>query len=240
MNKRKIVLVGKSCTGKDTIAELLKELGFKKPVSHTSRPKRDYEVNGQHYHFISREEFEQMKVGHKFIETDEFNGWYYGITEDEFKGSDLFILTPRGLKQICKTYHLKELLIIYVEASVCLRKQRNDERADTHDSIERRWMNDDIDFENMEQWGENWAMKVSVQDTNAFADFIKAIVETYGHKQKFDVQLRFPEDMHIDFQETDEGHKQVMILDNMKKWLSIPGNMASLMNTGEFSSFKDI
>ena len=52
-----LVLMGKSCSGKDTIANELVKYGYEKFVSYTTRPMRDDEIQDQTYHFISEDEF---------------------------------------------------------------------------------------------------------------------------------------------------------------------------------------
>lgn len=47
----------------------------------TTRPKRDYEVDGRDYHFVSsREKMEKDIQGHKFIEAGQYNGHLYGTS----------------------------------------------------------------------------------------------------------------------------------------------------------------
>ena len=53
-----LVLMGKSCSGKDTITnELINKHGYEKFVPYTTRPMRDGEIQDQTYHFISEDEF---------------------------------------------------------------------------------------------------------------------------------------------------------------------------------------
>lgn len=75
-----IVLTGPSGVGKGT---LVKTLLHRYPelflsVSATTRAPRPGEVNGQHYYFISRNEFERMVAEGEFLEWAEFAGNYYG------------------------------------------------------------------------------------------------------------------------------------------------------------------
>ncbi len=50
-------------------------------VSDTTRPKRDYEVDGRDYHFVvSREQMESDIQEHKFIEAGQYNGHLYGTS----------------------------------------------------------------------------------------------------------------------------------------------------------------
>ena len=47
-------------------------------VSYTTRKPRGAEVDGQNYHFVSREEFEAMLARGEFLEHAEVFGNYYG------------------------------------------------------------------------------------------------------------------------------------------------------------------
>lgn len=47
-------------------------------VSVTTRRKRPYEVDGEHYHFVDRREFERLKQGGGLLEWAEFAGNLYG------------------------------------------------------------------------------------------------------------------------------------------------------------------
>lgn len=50
-------------------------------VPHTTRPKRQYEVDGRDYHFVqSREAMEQDIQNHKFIEAGQYNDNLYGTS----------------------------------------------------------------------------------------------------------------------------------------------------------------
>ena len=66
-----IVLVGKAATGKDEIeTQLEKNFGVRRLVSHTSRPKRDGEVDGENYYFTTKQVIDKMiKEGHTIEHT---------------------------------------------------------------------------------------------------------------------------------------------------------------------------
>lgn len=51
----------------------------------TSRTKKDSEINGQDYHFISRAQFEADIVNRKFVEHGEYEKAYYGTTLDAIR-----------------------------------------------------------------------------------------------------------------------------------------------------------
>lgn len=81
MNKGLLFVVSAPAgCGKDTILEQL----FKKTdtvgysVSATTRAPREGEVDGVHYHFRTRDEFERMIKGGEVLEYTEYCGNYYG------------------------------------------------------------------------------------------------------------------------------------------------------------------
>ena len=64
---------------------LLKEVRSRLPqlavaVSHTTRVARPGEVDGEHYHFISKDEFSRMKNAREFLEHAEVFGNFYGTS----------------------------------------------------------------------------------------------------------------------------------------------------------------
>jgi guanylate kinase len=74
------VLSAPSGTGKSTIARAvvagMEELEFS--VSYTTRPPRPEETDGKDYHFIGREQFEEMAESGAFLEWAEVFGNLYG------------------------------------------------------------------------------------------------------------------------------------------------------------------
>lgn len=56
------------------------------PTEDTTRPKRDYEVDGRDYHFVmSREQMEKDIQEHKFIEAGQYNDNLYGTSVQSVK-----------------------------------------------------------------------------------------------------------------------------------------------------------
>lgn len=53
---------------------------FGHSVSHTTRAPRAGEVDGVAYHFVTVEQFQQLKAEEKFVETAEVHGRFYGTT----------------------------------------------------------------------------------------------------------------------------------------------------------------
>lgn len=172
---KKIVLIGKSCSGKSTLANQLAEYGFTAQLSTTSRPMREYEKQNIDYRFVSKEQFEDAIKVNAFIEVDNFNGWYYGLTHEDFNAADILLLTPRGLQKYLDIFPREKFIIIYIETSTKLRVDRIAGRGDVHDSASRRWVSDEIDFENWEQWGMPWDLKISVQTENSIQTLLNIL-----------------------------------------------------------------
>lgn len=74
------MLSGPSGTGKDSVVELLmeRESGLRFSVSATTRHPRPGEVDGVHYHFVSREEFSRMISAGEMLEYTTYSGNLYG------------------------------------------------------------------------------------------------------------------------------------------------------------------
>uniref|UniRef100_A0A914NXH9 Guanylate kinase-like domain-containing protein n=1 Tax=Meloidogyne incognita TaxID=6306 RepID=A0A914NXH9_MELIC len=79
-----IIISGPSGGGKSTIlAKAMKEYpdAFAFSVSHTTRKPRDGELDGQHYYFIEKSEFERMIKDGEFLEHAQFGGNFYGTSK---------------------------------------------------------------------------------------------------------------------------------------------------------------
>uniref|UniRef100_A0A2I3HCJ8 Disks large homolog 1 n=1 Tax=Nomascus leucogenys TaxID=61853 RepID=A0A2I3HCJ8_NOMLE len=78
---RPVIVLGpmKDRINDDLISEFPDKFGS--CVPHTTRPKRDYEVDGRDYHFVtSREQMEKDIQEHKFIEAGQYNNHLYGTS----------------------------------------------------------------------------------------------------------------------------------------------------------------
>ena len=61
-------LSGSSGSGKTTLLDLLsRDLAINISVSYTTREKREYEVDGLHYYFVSKDEFDSLINNDTFI-----------------------------------------------------------------------------------------------------------------------------------------------------------------------------
>lgn len=151
-----LVLMGKSCSGKDTIANELVKYGYENLVSYTTRPMRDDEIQDQTYHFISEDEFINKINNGFFLEYRKYlsanaNGlWYYGTAKEDYEKESkmISILTPDGVNTlISKGINPK---VIYIYANQITIKNRLLKRGDNKEEAERRMKADNVDFRGAE------------------------------------------------------------------------------------------
>lgn len=150
-----IVLIGKSGSGKSTIADILcKQHGFNKIITTTTRPKRRGEKQDVDYHFVNQQDFDKLAEQGAFIEIKKYevaNGevWYYGSPYDDIKESgdkDIIILTPEGCRNVIDNIGRDGIKVIYIYANRRALESRLSKRGDSKDEIDRRMRQDQEDF----------------------------------------------------------------------------------------------
>ena len=122
MKKGKLIVVsGPSGVGKDTVVSEYLKLHPEDvlSVSMTSRPKRDYEVDGVHYYFRTKEGFEEEVAKGNLLEYATYNGNYYGTPKSEVikrleSGINvILVIEVQGARNI-KNMLGKDALLIFV------------------------------------------------------------------------------------------------------------------------------
>lgn len=148
----KMILIGKSGSGKDFLLRKLKELGLKTSVKITTRPKRQGEIDGVSYFFKENDSFEKLDlIVKQEFKNDKGDLWKYGILKEDFENSQVFILTPDELSQISSEIR-KKCFVVYLDIDRQIRESRIFNRSDSNDSIIRRLDADDIDFKNFSDY----------------------------------------------------------------------------------------
>ena len=164
-------VLGKSCSGKDTIFKKLKEdrqLNLNTVTGYTTRPMREGEINGVEYFFVNNEELEALKNQGKVIECRDYNTvygvWSYFTVDDGQinleKGNYLYIGTLESYEQMVRYYGKEVVVPIYVEVETGERLTRavNRERQQEnpkYTELCRRFLADEEDFreENIKKAG---------------------------------------------------------------------------------------
>jgi len=139
-----IVISGPSGVGKTTIirnilqdTELKDKIMFS--VSHTTREKREGEVDGQDYFFVSEEEFKRMIEKDEFIEWAKVHGHLYGTSYKNIelaqKSGKLLILDidVQGAEKIREKMRDSAIFIFIKPPSIEELKRRLASRGDTKD-----------------------------------------------------------------------------------------------------------
>lgn len=141
------LLVGPSGVGKSTIEEsLCSRLGLKSIESYTDRPKRTPDETG--HIFVSTDEFNALG---SIVTYTVFNGYQYGTTKECLDAADIFVVDPRGVKEVLELYvnERREICVIGIIAPYNNRKRRMENRGDDYDRIISRLRNDHSMFEDM-------------------------------------------------------------------------------------------
>lgn len=155
---KKIILVGPGGSGKDYLRKIYQERGYRFGVTHTSRPKRVGEIDGEDVHFETEEWFQESIKKDLFREWDKFNDWYYGTLKETFEDSEIFTMTPRGISKLTSEER-RNCLVIYLDISEEVRRERLLVRGDV-DRVERRLEADARDFSGFT----NFDIRISNED----------------------------------------------------------------------------
>ena len=150
-----IAIVGEAGSGKDSLAEALVDqlndegIATHEVVSYTTRPKRDYEIEGKDYHFVLPNIMVELILQNKILEAAEFNNWVYGTCIDdlEIDKINVEVLNPEGVESMSTDPRI-DLCVIQC---ICNEKERlirqlNREFDPNIDEIIRRLGTDRRDF----------------------------------------------------------------------------------------------
>jgi guanylate kinase len=141
-----VVISGPSGVGKDTLLMRMRELGFPFHfvVTATSRPKRDGELDGHDYHFVTSEQFEQMIDDDQLIEWANVYGHYKGIPKSEVRqahasGKDVILrIDVQGAMTIRQLAPASVQIFIAPGDFNELRDRMRWRRSESPDDMERR------------------------------------------------------------------------------------------------------
>ena len=100
-----VTLTGPTCGGKSTLERALQARGFGRAISHTTRAPRAGEVDGEHYHFVSDDEFVAAQARGDFIEVIDLGTRRYAMSAQSLqaaasKGHVVIVVEPHGAGQI--------------------------------------------------------------------------------------------------------------------------------------------
>ena len=162
-NKPLFLFVGKSASGKTTIANMLEADGYTQVSSYTTRPPR-YEGEIGHT-FVSDEEYDKLE---NIMASTLYNGHRYCTTLEQLQKVDLYVVDIEGVRTLMDSYERlnRPISIVLFETSTYARIQRMLERGDSDTQIIGRLLVDEEYnwFERLKEVVDN---KVRIHSVNA-------------------------------------------------------------------------
>jgi guanylate kinase len=139
------IVAAPSGAGKSSLVNALleREQGIALSVSHTTRPPRPADVDGQHYHFVNRGVFERLVAQGAFLEHAEVFGNLYGTSREAVRqrlqaGRDVLLeIDWQGARQVRARLPCVSIFILPPSRDELERRLRT-RAADDADTIARR------------------------------------------------------------------------------------------------------
>lgn len=138
MNKV-FAIIGPPGSGKSSLLKELCQCGIPSIISHTTRPKRATEIDGQSYYFVDKEAF--LKIA--FVEKVTYSNHFYGLSKEEvFKKMkecpvSVVDIDLQGLEQLKKALGERvESIFILVDKDTLL--NRYVAQGDSYDVMKQR------------------------------------------------------------------------------------------------------
>ena len=153
MNKPLFLFVGKSASGKTSIADMLSRYdGYNQVYSYTTRHKR-YENEIGHV-FVSDEEYDKLE---HIVASTLYNNYRYCTTLEQVQNADVYVVDTEGVRTLLDNYDLLDRLVyvIYFESSTYNRIKRMLDREDSDTQIVGRLLNDE---------SEDWVFRLKTVD----------------------------------------------------------------------------
>ena len=143
-----IIISGTTCAGKGTVIKKIIENhnDIVLSISYTSRPKREHEIDGVDYYFVTPEEFEEKIKNNEFLEYAKVHyGQYYGTPKKEIKeqlekGKDVILeIDVQGAKQIKELFPDTVLIFIMAPSMEEVKRRILMRGEETHEQILSRF-----------------------------------------------------------------------------------------------------
>jgi guanylate kinase len=157
-----VIVSGPSGVGKDTVIVSMRRVPTKPPryfvVTCTTRPRRDYEVDGEHYHFLDEAEFGRRRAEGGFLEANLVHGHWYGTPREQVRqalagGRDAILKIDVQGAAVVKQKVPEALLVFLVPPSLEDLFERLQSRAtETADQLDIRQRNAALELARQEDY----------------------------------------------------------------------------------------
>lgn len=159
------VIAAPSGAGKTSLvkAVLERDPSLRVSVSHTTRKPREKEVDGEHYHFISVDEFRRLLGQNAFLEHAQVFDNFYGTGHEQVEalrnaGHDVILeIDWQGARQVRKAVPDCHSIFILPPSRVSLESRLRNRKTDSEEVIARR-------------------LRDSIADMSHYAEFDSVIV----------------------------------------------------------------
>lgn len=140
MDNTLYLFVGKSASGKTSVANLLeKKYNLKQVNSYTTRPPR-YEGEIGHI-FVNDTEFDNLG---ELVAYTEYNGFRYGTTAEQLDQCQIYVVDIPGLNTLIEKYKTnRKIIVLYFSANISTRIHRMIDRGDSDMAIISRLLQDE-------------------------------------------------------------------------------------------------
>ena len=162
-NPMLVVVSGPSGVGKSTIVA---ELARRRPqvvpiVTATTRERREDEVDGVHYHFLSEEAFQALIARDGLLEHANNHGHWYGTPVDQVRGilaagrDAILTISPEGARNVRRLVPDALLVFVMPPTMEDLAERLRSRGSESEASIARRrrdaerWMADSDDYDHV-------------------------------------------------------------------------------------------
>jgi len=143
------VIAAPSGAGKTSLVQALvaADARLKLSVSHTTRPPRPGEVDGEHYHFTDAARFTELIAHERLLEHAEVHGNFYGTARDQVEaafavGHDVILeIDWQGARQIRQRFPACVGIFILPPSRAALHERLQKRGQDSAAVIERRLAN---------------------------------------------------------------------------------------------------
>lgn len=121
-----LLIVGRSATGKDTLAEILEGRGMRSVISHTTRPRRG--PSDTRHVFVSEAEADRLVAD--AVAVTEIGGYRYFATRGDVDAADIYVIDPSGIGELLDNMPGARFVACLMVADAGERRRRAIARAD--------------------------------------------------------------------------------------------------------------